>query len=143
MNIVLDVTAALAVVASFVVLARAWPELPQRVPVHFGITGFPDAWGPKAAAIVWPLIILLIFSALEAGSLTIAHAKLTHTGGIDVAHFLLLLGLLKIEAVGFILYAQYQAFEVSVGRAERIHPSAIAIFVVVLLTTVFLSLRLR
>ena len=40
----------------------AWPFLPHVVPVHWGISGQPDAWGS-------PLILLLMTPAVLAGTL--------------------------------------------------------------------------
>ncbi|HJV23088.1 MAG TPA: DUF1648 domain-containing protein [Holophagaceae bacterium] len=43
--------ALLAVVALWAVSLWAWPRLPERVPTHWGISGKPDAWGPKSAMV--------------------------------------------------------------------------------------------
>jgi hypothetical protein len=56
---------ALSLVAGLLALGQAvaaWPELPPRVPVHFGASGAPDAWAEKslAAIFVLPLMALLM-----------------------------------------------------------------------------------
>ena len=38
--------------------------LPKRVATHFGISGEPDAWGPKTVFFLWYLIISAILSGL-------------------------------------------------------------------------------
>ena len=47
------------IVAPLIYLAFVWDQLPEIVPTHFGISGQPDAYGPK-----WTLIIL---SAVSVG----------------------------------------------------------------------------
>jgi uncharacterized membrane protein len=43
--------ALLAVAALWAVSLWAWPKLPDRVPTHWGISGKPDAWGPRSAMV--------------------------------------------------------------------------------------------
>lgn len=47
------------IVAPLIYLAFVWNQLPEIVPTHFGVSGQPDAYGPK-----WTLIIL---SAVSVG----------------------------------------------------------------------------
>jgi len=53
-----DAVAVLAFTASVLLVARAWPDLPDRIPVHFGLNGQADAWGGKTALVIGPLISL-------------------------------------------------------------------------------------
>lgn len=34
-----------------------WPDLPDRIPTHFGIDGKPDAWGKKESIFLLPVIM--------------------------------------------------------------------------------------
>jgi uncharacterized membrane protein len=52
----------------------AYPRLPDRIPVHFNITGDPDRWGSKSeililVAVAWGLNILLYVFTLAMPSL--------------------------------------------------------------------------
>lgn len=47
------------IIAPLIYLAFVWNQLPEIVPTHFGVSGQPDAYGPK-----WTLIIL---SAVSVG----------------------------------------------------------------------------
>ena len=143
MTFVLEVSALIGIAASFVMLALAWPELPQRVAVHFGITGRPDVWGPKAAVLLWPVLVVLIYGVLETAAYAAGHAKPKPGNDLSVERLALLFAAIKIEVIAFFLFIQFQALEVSLGRSERIHPAALAIFPIVLVTTTVLLLRLR
>lgn len=57
-------TLALALLAGAAVL---WPQVPDRIPTHFGAGGQPDAWGPRSLA-VWfglPLVALALAAVIE------------------------------------------------------------------------------
>lgn len=41
-------------------LGRHYPDLPERVPTHFGLRGEPDGWGPKYVLVFLPGLGLLL-----------------------------------------------------------------------------------
>jgi uncharacterized membrane protein len=41
-----------------------WGQMPERVPVHFGASGLPDAWGPRSSLLVLPVLGVTLFAAL-------------------------------------------------------------------------------
>jgi len=53
-----DTVAVLAIAASVQLVVRAWMDLPDRIPVHFGLNGQPDAWGGKGALAIGPIVSL-------------------------------------------------------------------------------------
>jgi uncharacterized membrane protein len=44
--------------------AYVWPNLPPRVPTHFGIAGAPDAWGSRASLLALPMMATVFFVTL-------------------------------------------------------------------------------
>jgi immunity protein, SdpI family len=49
---------ALVVAAAVAMSAAAYPRLPERVPVHWGITGEPDRWGSRfEGAVLFPFVM--------------------------------------------------------------------------------------
>ena len=58
LSIVFWSLAAIAFALTFVMLARRYGDLPEEIPVHFGITGKPDAWGGRI--LIWPLPISML-----------------------------------------------------------------------------------
>jgi hypothetical protein len=42
-----EIVPAVAVVISVVVIVFNWANLPEVVPIHFGLMGQPDGWGPR------------------------------------------------------------------------------------------------
>lgn len=53
-----EVVALAGIVVAVVVFLRAWPDLPERVPSHFGPRGEPDAWSSKET-LAFPLLVAM------------------------------------------------------------------------------------
>jgi len=54
--------------ATVVHLVRRYGELPARIPVHFGLRGAPDGWGPKAFLWLCPAMSLMFFAVIVVGA---------------------------------------------------------------------------
>lgn len=55
-------------------VALAWASLPPSIPVHFGITGRPDRWRPRAQAWLLPVMALIVYGFMSQASGTWAWA---------------------------------------------------------------------
>lgn len=65
MNLRIEKYPLAAFAALLVVTALAWTRLPARVPVHWGWSGGPDAWGaPYGALVVLPIAAALVYGVL-------------------------------------------------------------------------------
>jgi hypothetical protein len=58
---------AVAMLAPIVYLALNWSLMPATVPSHFGISGQPDAWGPRWNLFLIPIVAIVIVSLLTVG----------------------------------------------------------------------------
>lgn len=61
-----DLLTLLGIVTAVALVIIYWPQLPERIPHHFGPGGEPDAWGGKEVLIVGPIIALFVASVLTA-----------------------------------------------------------------------------
>lgn len=59
-------TALLLLLAFLVTAIAGWNALPDRVPMHFGPNGQPDAWGSRAATLLGLAIAIVIYAVLTA-----------------------------------------------------------------------------
>lgn len=124
----LETVAVLAVVLPVLYLAASWPDLPERVPTHFGPSGAPDGFGPRAG--LWAMAavevgLYALFAALPAMPLRFWNVPVTVTernakavgrylprfGRAMKAAMSLLLGLLLIGTV-----------RVALGQADGLPP---------------------
>ena len=60
-----EALALLGVVLTVALPAFFWDRLPDRVPTHFGFSGQPDAWGPKAWIWAVPAVSVALYLGLS------------------------------------------------------------------------------
>ena len=53
-----------ALTAMLLHLIISWPNLPERIPTHFGFSGQPDAWGGKGSLLAIPIIVTVMYILL-------------------------------------------------------------------------------
>ncbi len=114
----IDLACIAAVVANAVMTAYAWVSLPAVIPTHFGLSGTPDAWGPKATILLGPGMALVLYTLLSLVTrigphkfnypveITEENAERMYTLSLSMMRWLKL-GLLLMFA--FIQYATIQA----------------------------------
>ncbi|MEX0974011.1 MAG: DUF1648 domain-containing protein [Bacillota bacterium] len=54
-----DKAAAIAAILAIAITATLYPRLPAKIPVHWGLTGKPDRWGPPMTIFLPPVIALI------------------------------------------------------------------------------------
>lgn len=59
-----DLVAASGFLFQILLITRAWANLPSSIPVHYGFSGQPDAWGEKTELLVLPVVSLLLYVGL-------------------------------------------------------------------------------
>jgi len=62
---VAGVLAVVGLAAIIGVLVWSWPSLPAKVPIHFGFSGVPDAWGARSFLLLFPGLALVIHVGLS------------------------------------------------------------------------------
>ena len=64
LQIAYEVLAGLGLLVHLVLIARAWASLPSTIPVHYGFSGQPDAWGGKIELLELPVVSVLLYFGL-------------------------------------------------------------------------------
>jgi uncharacterized membrane protein len=64
LQIAYEVVAGSGLLFHIVLIARAWAILPSTIPVHYGFSGQPDAWGGKAELLALPVVSVLLYLGL-------------------------------------------------------------------------------
>jgi hypothetical protein len=91
------------VAASYILLAQRYPDLPNRIPIHFGFRGRADGWGGKAFLWMCPAFSLAfavgIIVPLHLGALASAPPVAPYTLlGAQAMMFSLEVGWIRIAA---------------------------------------------
>jgi hypothetical protein len=65
---VLEALSASCGIALFTWLALVWNQLPDTVPLHFGASGAPNAWGDKSGLLLLPAVFAFSYALLTAAA---------------------------------------------------------------------------
>jgi Protein of unknown function (DUF1648) len=116
---------AAAIAGTVAYTALRYRELPDRVPLHFGIAGWADGYGPRPS--IWLLVVVQLFVVL-------VYRIASESAGPR----LLYADLLTIVLLGWM---QMQVIAVAITRAKRIPPvrlyAAIALFFAGVVLSIF------
>jgi uncharacterized membrane protein len=116
----------ITLVAGLLALAEAavaWPQLPERVPIHFGPSGAPNAWAAKSIPAIFTLpltammmgpglALLGLLSAAERYAPDVTRAKL-RAALPDLAAFM---AILAIFSTALLAGISHGALRVALGR---------------------------
>ncbi|HLJ84380.1 MAG TPA: DUF1648 domain-containing protein [Candidatus Eremiobacteraceae bacterium] len=79
---ILEVIAFAAAADAIRVTVMAYPTLPERVPIHFGLTGKPNAWGPRQFVFLVPAIAVVMFIAASVTNPIFGFVLVSKTGAV-------------------------------------------------------------
>jgi len=124
----LELLALAALAFGIVVVARAWPELPRRIPTHFDIAGQPDGWGGRETVLLLPgasLFLYLMLSAVQRiparfYNFPVALTEANRARQYRLARELILA--LKATVMGLFAHITYALVETALGRADGLGP---------------------
>ena len=146
LEIVLEITALIGVVASLAIGGYYWHSLPATVPLHFGITGEPDLWGPKLTFWLIPAIGVISYLAMTITNFfpnTFNYPVPITPGNLQnqykIARQVLLW--MKAELTGILVWIEWQMIQVSLGNATRFYVFSLLAFLTLLFFTIGFYLR--
>lgn len=138
------------VAVGVVVLIAAWPQLPERIPTHFGVTGAPNAYGGKGILILLPALSAVLGLGLWVLSRfpQVFNYPRRITDENAPRQYRLAQRLLRVLAFGIVsilAYVEWQTIQVGLGRAAGFNGWFLVAFVAALLAAVviYLVLALR
>ena len=117
-------------------------QLPERIPIHFDVSGHPNAWGSPAIILVLPsttLIIYLLFTVVTTfpGAFNYP-VKVTSMNRDRLQNLALdLMAWLKVEIVTLLTWMQWVTIAVARNPKRHMPPMAVADLVVVFATLTF------
>ena len=146
LEIVLEVTALLGVVASLAIGFYYWHSLPAAVPLHFGITGEPDLWGPKLTFWLIPAIGVISYLAMTLTNFfpnTFNYPVPITPENIEnqykIARQVLLC--MKAELTGILLWIEWEMIRVALKQSTHLSIFYLLGFLALLFSTIGFYLR--
>ena len=139
--IALELAAAIASLVSILLIVQFWAVLPDRIPIHFGFSGQPDAWGDKVMIWLLPAVGAIVFAVLAAVSRYPHTLKYPLRITNENAHRQYLLGRsllawLKAEVCWLFAFVVRQQILVALGNAQRLSIELVLGMIVLILGTV-------
>lgn len=125
----LDLAKLLLVLLGPALVWTHYARLPDEIPVHFGLTGRPDRWGPRRMIWLVPAVsaaMYLMFAVVQ----RLPGPSLTK----------LLMHLLQIETLGLFVSISWSQIQVALGRATRLVPAFWILFALVVVTVPLFAL---
>jgi hypothetical protein len=124
----LEIVAFLVLVLGFVAVARAWPDLPETVPTHFGLSGEPDGWGSRKVLLLLPgasLLLYLVLSAVQLIPARFYNFPVALDDENRERQYRLAKGLilgLKAAVTGLFAHLTVQVLRVALGHSDGLGP---------------------
>ncbi|MEP6489989.1 DUF1648 domain-containing protein [Microcoleus vaginatus GB2-A3] len=139
--VAVELFGAIAILLAVLLIVKFWAVLPDRIPIHFGLGGLPDAWGDKVTIWIVPAVAAIIFAVLTAVS------RYRHTFNYPVPitsenarrQYLLgrsLLVWLKAEICWLLAFVVRQQILVALGNAQRFSVELVLGIIVLIFGTV-------
>jgi len=144
LDINLEIIAAAALLGSFAVVGYCWPELPDRVPMHYDLAGNPDRWGGKGSLFILPVVSIFTYGLLSVLSYTFRDPKSYPKGNIkndkQIFYVRRLLTWLKTEIVLWFFYIEWETINIGLGKAAVLsgYVSYGALIIIFITMTIFL-----
>lgn len=144
-DILLELGAISGLLCCVVIAFLVWPDLRDRVPIHFGISGKPDAWGAKVIILILPVVAFIL------NTVFIIISRYPHTFNYPVKitpenarkQYLLALSLLKwlkLEIIWLFTLIFWQQMQVALGAKETLSLGLMISSFLVITTTVVIYL---
>lgn len=113
MIVLIDSLAIVCMVLAWWVAFSSYPHLPERIPVHFGLSGEPDGWGGRWMIFLMPVVASAIV-ALDWYIFT----RVEGSPKAPTAAMKLPLHLLMLELTALFAYITWRMSEVAFERAK-------------------------
>lgn len=112
MILLMDTLAIVFLIIGWWVALGAYPRLPEKIPVHFGISGEPDNWGGR-----WMIFLMPVIATLIVAVNWFIFTRLKGSPKMPVA-MEFPLHLLLLELPVLFTYITWRMTEVAFGRAQ-------------------------
>ncbi|MEB3827919.1 DUF1648 domain-containing protein [Phormidium sp. CCY1219] len=135
-----EVVAILGSVCCIAIATFYWTQLPDSIPIHFGITGKPDLWGNKLLIVLFPALAVVIYLWMTVimrfsrqfnypVAITAENAAKQYQIARD------LLSWMKTEIIWMFAWIEWQMVQVAVGRSQTLDILGVFAFVSLILGT--------
>lgn len=146
-EIILEVLSILGIVLSLFAVYYFWPQIPARIPTHFGPSGLPDGWGGKGSLFILAgsAVFSYLLITLTARFPNLFNYPWTINGENADRQYRIARSLmywLKTEIVWLMLYIIWGTIQVALGGAKGLGTLFLPIFMAVITGTIIIYFTL-
>jgi hypothetical protein len=136
----LEVVAVAGLLGMLLMVWAYWPELPVRLPTHFGLSGQPDAWGGRGSFWFLPIVGVFLYALMMVVyrypqfcnypvQLTEANVERQYRLARSMLQWL------KAEILWLFWYLEWQTIQVGLGKSGGLGSAFLPVFLLVLFGT--------
>ncbi|MEL3971400.1 DUF1648 domain-containing protein [Rossellomorea oryzaecorticis] len=124
----------------FVYILFIFPDLPDRVPIHFNINGMVDSWGYKGFIWVLPVIGIAVWGALTIMEKAPQHFDYLVTiteenAARQYKNAVMLISVLKTEIMAYFVFTTWQINNIAIGKMSAKSVWDVPLFLTVIFGT--------
>ncbi len=133
-----------AVVIATAVTCMRYGTLPDRVPIHFGISGKANGYGPKPTAWLLVIVEVVVVAILGwVGYMLLTAGPNAHINGPRGLPGFVVMALIGNEVLWLLTLFQMQMLDVAAGSRDRLSPALTWGGLAIILATVLLLLAFQ
>ncbi len=139
LELALEIIAFMGILWGCWMIIESWDILPQRIPIHFGFSGQPDAWGDKAAIWILPAVAAffdVMWAVLDPHTFNYPVAITEENARVQYQLARSLLAWLKVEIIWLFAWILWQQVQVSLGKAETVSVGFVLAIIIVFWGTI-------
>jgi len=129
MILLIDTLAIVFLIIGWWVALGAYPRLPEKIPIHFGISGEPDGWGGR-----WTIFLMPVIATLIVAMNWFIYVQLKGSPKMPAA-MELPLHVLLLELPALFAYITWRITEVAFGRAQGLSVWFLPVILLVIMGT--------
>lgn len=137
---VLEITAAIGILAGFILIINVWGNLPEQIPTHFDLSGQPDDWGGKRSLVIVQVVVTALYLLLSYVSryphqFNYPWRISGQNAAAQYRNARQMLVMVKTEMVWFFLYLLWASIQVAFGKAQGLGGLFILILMALIIGT--------
>ena len=122
----LEALSLLAFIGLALLVVTNWPSLPDRVPMHFGITGQPDRYGRRWSFLIMPVVAVALYVTMSLPGDTIGLLSGEAPSDPDSAF---MLAWMKAIMMMLMCFCVWTIARVARGQARRMNVFVVLAFI--------------
>jgi hypothetical protein len=141
----LEIAAVAGLLGMLLIVWAAWPQLPVRLPTHFGLSGLPDAWGGRGSLLFLPIVGFFLYVMMTViyrypqiynypVKLTEANVERLYRRSRSLIQWL------KAEILWLFWYLEWQTIQIGLGKSGGLGGAFLPILLLVLVVTTGVSI---